>query len=41
MNEWLKEFEEILDKVISYGDIKDFETFKRRVIEVLEEVENE
>lgn len=39
MNEWLEEFEEILDKVISYGDIKDFETFKRRVIEVLEEVD--
>lgn len=41
MNEWLKEFEEILDKVVSIGDIQDFETFKRRVIEVLEEVENE
>lgn len=39
MNEWLEEFEEILDKVISYGDIQDFETFKRRVIEALEEVD--
>ncbi|MDU5108871.1 MAG: hypothetical protein E6248_00375 [Clostridium sp.] len=39
MNEWLEEFEEILDKVVSIGDIKDFETFKRRVIEVLEEVD--
>lgn len=39
MNEWLEEFEEILDEVISMGEVKDFETFKRRVIEVLEEVD--
>lgn len=39
MNEWLQEFEEILDKVISYGDVKDFDEFKRRVIEVLEDID--
>lgn len=39
MNEWLKEFEEILDEVISMGEVKDFEEFKRRVIEVLEGVD--
>jgi len=30
VNEWLQEFEELLDKVISDGDVKDFEEFKKK-----------
>lgn len=39
MNEWLEEFEELLDKVISDGTGERFEEFKQRVIERLEEIE--
>ena len=38
MSEWLEEFEELLDKVISYGDATDFEIFKEKVIERLEDI---
>lgn len=39
MYERMEEFIDLLEKVISYGDIKDFEEFKKRVIEELEEVD--
>lgn len=38
MNEWLEEFEELLDKVISEGNGYDFEEFKKKVIERMEEI---
>lgn len=39
MNEWLEEFEELLDKVISDGTGEQFEEFKQRVIARLEEID--
>ena len=38
MSEWLEEFEELLDKVISYGDARDLEIFKEKIIERLEDI---
>ena len=39
MSEWLEEFEELLDKVINETLDFEFEEFRRRVIERLEEIE--
>lgn len=39
MNEWLEEFEELLDKVINNTIDFEFEEFKARVIERLEEID--
>lgn len=39
MVEWLEEFEELLDKVISDGNGKEFEEFRKRVIARLEEMD--
>lgn len=39
MNEWLEEFEELLDEVINNTLDFEFEEFRQRVIERLEEVD--
>ena len=39
MNEWLEEFEELLDEVISNTMDFEFEEFRQRVIERLEEID--
>lgn len=39
MNEWLEEFEELLDEVINNTLDFEFEEFRQRVIERLEEID--